>query len=59
MCSNKSTPSIMVFRPTWSEFKDFSNYIRLIESQGAHKAGVVKVCYYTNIVFFFYYNNCK
>ncbi|XP_060872908.1 probable lysine-specific demethylase 4B [Metopolophium dirhodum] len=43
MYSNKSTPSIMVFKPTWSEFKNFSSYIELMESQGAHKAGVVKV----------------
>lgn len=33
----------MVFRPTWSEFQNFSSYIELMESQGAHKAGVAKV----------------
>ena len=34
---------IMVFRPTYEEFKDFSKYIAYVESQGAHKAGVCKV----------------
>ncbi|XP_025191836.1 lysine-specific demethylase 4C-like [Melanaphis sacchari] len=43
MCSNKNTPRIMVFRPTWSEFQNFSSYIEFMESQGAHKAGVAKV----------------
>lgn len=33
----------MVFRPTWEEFKDFSNYIQHMESKGAHKAGLAKV----------------
>lgn len=36
-------PRIMVFRPTWEEFSDFSKYIEYMESKGAHKAGVVKV----------------
>ncbi|XP_060556454.1 uncharacterized protein LOC132717074 isoform X2 [Ruditapes philippinarum] len=36
-------PKIMVFRPTWEEFKDFNKYIEYIESQGAHKAGVAKI----------------
>ncbi|XP_008183316.1 lysine-specific demethylase 4C [Acyrthosiphon pisum] len=43
MCSNKNAPRIMVFRPTWKEFQNFSSYIELMESQGAHKAGVAKV----------------
>jgi len=43
MCSDKDTYRIMVFRPTWEEFKNFSSYIELMESQGAHKAGLVKV----------------
>lgn len=34
---------IMVFRPTWDEFKDFPAYIEYIESKMAHKAGLVKV----------------
>ncbi|XP_037954475.1 probable lysine-specific demethylase 4B isoform X3 [Teleopsis dalmanni] len=34
---------IMVFHPTWEEFKDFPKYINYIESQGAHKAGLAKV----------------
>lgn len=41
MCSRK--PKIMVFRPTWEEFQNFSEYIAYMESQGAHKAGVAKV----------------
>lgn len=36
-------PPIMVFRPTWDEFKDFNKYIQYIETQGAHKAGLAKV----------------
>lgn len=36
-------PRIMVFRPTWDEFKDFANYINFMESKGAHKAGLAKV----------------
>lgn len=43
MCSNQ-TPKIMVFRPTWKEFQDFSEYIAYMESQGAHRAGIAKVC---------------
>ncbi|ESO03771.1 hypothetical protein HELRODRAFT_80169 [Helobdella robusta] len=34
---------IMVFRPTMSEFKDFSKYIAKIEKQGAHLAGLAKI----------------
>ena len=41
--SQQSTPRIMVFRPTWEEFKDFNKYIHYMESQGAHKAGLAKV----------------
>ncbi|XP_064088924.1 uncharacterized protein LOC135203058 isoform X3 [Macrobrachium nipponense] len=36
-------PKIMVFRPTWDEFKDFKTYIEYIESQGAPKAGLAKI----------------
>lgn len=36
-------PKIMVFRPTYEEFKDFSKYIEYMESVGAHKAGLAKV----------------
>ncbi|XP_057653503.1 uncharacterized protein LOC130892248 isoform X1 [Diorhabda carinulata] len=36
-------PKIMVFRPTWDEFKDFSKYIQHMESKMAHKAGLAKV----------------
>ena len=41
--SNPNTPTIMVFRPTWDEFKDFNKYMRYIESIGAHKAGLAKI----------------
>ncbi|XP_023017300.2 uncharacterized protein isoform X2 [Leptinotarsa decemlineata] len=41
--NNQRIPKIMVFRPTWEEFKDFSNYIKHMESKGAHKAGLAKV----------------
>ncbi|BFY99665.1 hypothetical protein BsWGS_02705 [Bradybaena similaris] len=34
---------IMVFRPTFEEFKDFNKYIRYIESCGAHKMGLAKI----------------
>ncbi|KAK5638432.1 hypothetical protein RI129_012727 [Pyrocoelia pectoralis] len=36
-------PKIMVFRPTWDEFKDFAKYVEYMETMGAHKAGVAKV----------------
>jgi len=36
-------PKIMTFRPTFEEFKDFNRYIEVIESKGAHKAGICKV----------------
>lgn len=36
-------PRIMTFRPSWNEFKNFSNYVAYMESRGAHKAGLVKV----------------
>lgn len=44
MNSYNRTPKIMVFRPSWAEFQDFSKYIAFMESQGAHKAGIAKVC---------------
>ncbi|XP_046400725.1 uncharacterized protein LOC124167009 isoform X2 [Ischnura elegans] len=36
-------PKIMVFRPTYEEFKDFTKYVEYMESRGAHKAGLAKV----------------
>lgn len=36
-------PKIMIFRPTWEEFKDFPKYIEYMEEKGAHKAGLAKV----------------
>lgn len=50
MCSKNEEPRIMVFRPTMSEFKNFNNYIAYMEEQGAHRAGVAKVCYFKNVV---------
>ncbi|XP_075167176.1 uncharacterized protein LOC142239280 isoform X2 [Haematobia irritans] len=41
--SSSEVPRIMVFRPTWEEFKDFPKYVAYMESQGAHKAGLAKV----------------
>jgi len=40
---NNDGCQIMVFRPTFEEFKDFSAYIKFMESKGAHKAGVAKI----------------
>lgn len=41
--TSNGLPRIMVFRPTWEEFKDFDKYVQYMESQGAHKAGLAKV----------------
>nr|CAH7718795.1 unnamed protein product [Callosobruchus chinensis] len=41
--AKQGVPKIMVFRPTWEEFKDFSKYVQHMESKGAHKAGLAKV----------------
>ena len=41
--SNRDVPQIMVFRPTYDEFKDFNKYLEYIESVGAHKAGLAKI----------------
>jgi hypothetical protein len=41
--TNPRCPKIMVFRPTWDEFKNFTSYIHHMESKGAHKAGLAKV----------------
>lgn len=38
-----SVDKIMVFEPSYEEFKDFSKYIKYMESVGAHKAGIAKV----------------
>ena len=42
----------MVFRPSWDEFKDFTKFVKKMEEQGAHKAGLAKV-----FVFFFSQSN--
>lgn len=49
----------MVFRPTWEEFKNFSAYIQYMESKGAHKAGLAKVCFFNNFFRFPYNKNFK
>ena len=41
--SSKDGSPIMVFRPTWEEFKDFNKYVAHIESLGAHKGGLAKI----------------
>lgn len=41
--NNNGKPRIMVFRPTWEEFKHFEKYVEYMESKGAHKAGLAKV----------------
>lgn len=40
---DQSKPKIMVFRPTYEEFKDFKKFVDYMESVGAHKAGLAKV----------------
>jgi len=45
-------PKIMVFRPTYEEFKDFSKYIDYMESVGAQKAGLAKVSNHLVGIFF-------
>lgn len=51
------TPKIMVFRPSWDEFKDFAKYVEYMESKGAHKAGIAKVnCFFFAIFFVFLKN---
>ncbi|XP_072246300.1 lysine-specific demethylase 4A isoform X2 [Leuresthes tenuis] len=35
--------SIMTFTPSKEEFKDFGRYVAYMESQGAHRAGMVKI----------------
>ncbi|XP_014206519.1 lysine-specific demethylase 4C isoform X2 [Copidosoma floridanum] len=42
-CKPTSPMKIMVFRPTMEEFLDMSKYVKYMESQGAHKAGVAKI----------------
>lgn len=34
----------MIFRPDWSEFQDFKHYVESMESRGAHRGGIAKVC---------------
>ena len=40
---SRGVQKIMTFHPTMEEFQDFQGYIKYIESQGAHKAGIAKV----------------
>ncbi|XP_066996796.2 uncharacterized protein [Anabrus simplex] len=41
--TSRGAPKIMVFRPSYDEFKNFTEYISYMESVGAHKAGLAKV----------------
>lgn len=41
--AQQDVPKIMIFRPTWDEFKNFDRYVEYMESKGAHKAGLAKV----------------
>lgn len=50
---NFHVPRIMVFRPTWEQFKDFPKYIEYMESKGAHLAGIVKVLMQFDCAFLF------
>ncbi len=34
---------IMIFTPTWEQFRDFQGFISYMEEQGAHHCGVAKV----------------
>ena len=36
-------PECVTYRPTWEEFQNFEKYVEFLESEGAHKAGIVKV----------------
>ena len=36
-------PECITYKPTWEEFQDFEKYVEFLESQGAHKAGIVKI----------------
>ena len=45
-------PRIMVFRPSYAEFKNFPEYISYMEKCGAHKAGLAKVNIFINYVYF-------
>ena len=54
--AKSAMPQIMVFRPTMEEFKDFAKYIEHIETLGAHRAGLAKVCSFTiSLVVLVYY----
>ncbi|XP_055353424.1 uncharacterized protein LOC129599260 [Paramacrobiotus metropolitanus] len=42
--NDPASPRIMVFRPTWDEFRDFPSFIHSIESEcSAHLGGVAKI----------------
>ena len=40
----KRKPKIMVFTPTMEQFRNFDKFVEHMEQQGAHKAGLAKVC---------------
>lgn len=52
--NDNGKPKIMVFRPTWDEFKNFDKYVEYMESKGAHKAGLAKVSEIKQLT-----NSCK
>ncbi|XP_018025574.2 probable lysine-specific demethylase 4B isoform X1 [Hyalella azteca] len=41
--SSCSPGEVMVFHPTWEEFKDFEKFLEFIEEKGAHKMGLAKI----------------
>lgn len=41
--TDKDTSQIQVFRPTWDEFKEFTKFVKYMEEQGAHHAGLAKI----------------
>lgn len=34
---------VPIYRPTLDEFSDFTSYLKLMESQEAHRCGIAKV----------------
>ena len=42
-CEWEWEDGVMVFKPTMDQFKDFSNFISIMETEGAHKKGLAKI----------------